>query len=78
MDIQKEDLHLLVDLVDDKDTRLVYDLIRAVIDQNDREMLEIYHTTPSPDLEEKIYRPANHDFNSDDLIDWEDSCLNMV
>ncbi|WP_394238406.1 hypothetical protein [Niallia oryzisoli] len=78
MDIHREDLHLLVDLVEDKDTKLVYDLIRAVIDNSEREIvLEPYHT-PSPVVNEGIYTPAHHTIDSDELIDWEDSCLNMM
>ena len=34
MSICKEDLHLLVDLVNDNDTKLVYDLIRVVIEKD--------------------------------------------
>ena len=34
MSIRKEDLHLLVDLVNDNDAKLVYDLIRVVIEKN--------------------------------------------
>ena len=33
MSIRKEDLHLLVDLVNDNDAKLVYDLIRVVIEK---------------------------------------------
>jgi hypothetical protein len=33
MSIRKEDLHLLIDLVPDNDTKLVYDLISVVIEK---------------------------------------------
>ena len=33
MSIRKEELHLLVDLVDDRDTKFVYDLISVVIEK---------------------------------------------
>ena len=35
MSIRKEELHKLVDLVSDKDIKLVYDLISVVIETND-------------------------------------------
>lgn len=78
MGIHKEDLHMLVDLVDDKDTKLVFDLISAVIENSEREIVLEPYYTPSPEIEEKMYTPTNHNIDNDDLIDWENSCLNMV
>lgn len=41
MSIRKDKLHKLVDLVSDKDTKLVYDLISVVIEKNDEKEVEI-------------------------------------
>ncbi|MFZ2464873.1 MAG: hypothetical protein WAW77_14905 [Caldibacillus thermoamylovorans] len=39
MSIRKEDLHFLVDLIDDKDTKLVYDLIKVVLEKDNQKKL---------------------------------------
>ena len=73
MSIRKEDLHLLVDLVNDKDAQLVYDLIRVVIEKNnDKEIVVEADNSPITEKEKKILKQAEIDIENDDLIDWDD------
>lgn len=73
MSIRKEDLHLLVDLVDDKDTKLVYDLIKVVLEKdNEKEIVVEADNSPLTEKEKKILQEAEHDIRKDNLIDWDD------
>jgi hypothetical protein len=73
MRIHKEDLHLLVDLVNDKDTKLVYDLISVVIEKNnEKEIVVEADNSPLTEKEKKILKQAEIDIENDDLIDWDD------
>jgi predicted DNA binding protein len=73
MSIQKEDLHLLIDLVNEKDTKLVYNLLRVVIEkQNEKETIVEADNAPLTEKEKKILKQAEVDIENDDLIDWED------
>ncbi|EKN66479.1 hypothetical protein BABA_15257 [Neobacillus bataviensis LMG 21833] len=73
MSIRKEDLHLLVDLVSEKDTKLVYDLIRVVIEKNnEKEIVVEADNSPLTEKEKKILKQAEVDIDNDDLLDWDD------
>lgn len=73
MSIRKEDLHLLVDLVNEKDTKLVYDLIRVVIEKNkEKDIIVEADNSPLTEKEKKILKQAEVDIENDDLIDWDD------
>lgn len=73
MSIHKEDLHLLVDLVNDMDTKLVYDLISVVIEKNnEKEIIVEADNSPLSEKEKKILKEAEIDIENDDLIDWDD------
>lgn len=73
MSIRKEDLHLLVDLVNDKDTKLVYDLIKVVIEKNDdKDIVVEADNSPLTEKEKKILKQAEIDIENNDLIDWDD------
>ncbi len=73
MSIRKEDLHLLVDLVNDNDTRLVYDLIRGVLEKDHgKEIIVEADNSPLTEQEKKILKQAEMNIKSDDLVDWDD------
>jgi hypothetical protein len=73
MSIRKEDLHLLVDLVKDNDAKLVYDLIRVVIEKDHGEDIIIEaDNSPLTDKEKKILKQIEIDIENDDLVDWDD------
>lgn len=73
MSIRKEDLHLLVDLVNEKDTKLVYDLIRVVIEKNnEKDIIVEADNLPLTEKEKKILKQAEIDIENEDLIDWDD------
>lgn len=73
MSIQKEYLHLLIDLVNEKDTKLVYDLISDVIEKNnEKEIIVEADNSPLTEKEKKILKQADLDIKNDDLIDWDD------
>ncbi|MDQ0220745.1 hypothetical protein ELQ35_02140 [Peribacillus cavernae] len=72
MSIRKEDLHLLVDLVTDNDAKLVYDLIRVVIDKDDEKDIIVEADNSLTDQEKKILKQADIDIKNDDLVDWDD------
>ena len=68
MNIRKEDLHLLVDLVNDNDTKLVYDLIRAVIEKDHgKEIIVEADNSPLTEQEKKILKQAEIDIKSDGM-----------
>ena len=69
MSIRKEDLHLLVDLVNDNDTKLVYDLIRVVIEKDHgKEIIVEADNSPLTEQEKKILKQAEIDIKNDDLL----------
>ena len=73
MSIRKEDLHLLVDLVNDNDAKLVYDLIRVVIEKDQgKEIIVEADNSPVTEKEKKIIKQAEIDIKNDDLVDWDD------
>ena len=73
MSIRKEDLHLLVDLVNDNDAKLVYDLIRVVIEKDDgKEIVVEADNSPVTEQEKTILKQAEIDIKNDDLVDWDD------
>ena len=73
MSIRKEDLHLLVDLVNDNDAKLVYDLIRVVIEKDQgKEIIVEADNSPVTEQEKKILKQAEIDIKNDDLVDWDD------
>lgn len=72
MSIRKEDLHFLVDLVKEKDTKLVYDLIKVVIEKdNEKEIVVEADHSPLTEEEKKILKQAEIDIENDDLVDWD-------
>jgi hypothetical protein len=73
MSIRKEDLHFLVDLVNDTDTKLVYELIRVVIEKDHgKEIIVEADNSPLTEKEKKIIKQVEIDIENDDLIDWDD------
>jgi hypothetical protein len=73
MSIRKEDLHLLIDLVNDKDTKLVYDLIRVVIEKDtEKEIIVEADNSPLSEKEKKILKQAEIDIKNDNFINWDD------
>lgn len=73
MSTYKKDLHLLVDLVKDKDAKLVYDLIRVVIEKDhEKDIIVEADNSPLTDLEKKILNQVDLDLENDDLVDWDD------
>lgn len=73
MSIRKEDLHLLIDLVPDNDTKLVYDLISVVIEKDHgKEIIVEADNSPLSEKEKKILKQIDIDIENDDLIDWDD------
>lgn len=73
LSIRKEDLHILVDLVNDKDTKLVYDLIRVVIDKdNEKEVIVEADNSPLTEKEKKILKETENDIKNGELIEWDD------
>jgi hypothetical protein len=73
LSIQKEDLHLLIDLVNEKDRNLVYHLLRVVIEkESGKEMIIEADNSPLTEKEKKILKQIEMDIEKDNLIDWED------
>ncbi|MFJ5621615.1 hypothetical protein ACIQD3_02570 [Peribacillus loiseleuriae] len=88
MSIRKEDLHSLVDLVNEKDAKLVYDLIKVVIEKDaklvydlikvviekdhEKEIIVEADNSPLTKQEKKLLKQVKMDIKNDDLIDWED------
>ncbi|GIN58081.1 hypothetical protein [Lederbergia ruris] len=73
MSIRKEDLHRLIDLVNDNDTKFVYDLIKVVIEKDsEKEIVVEADNTPLTRQEKEILKQANTDIENEDLIDWQD------
>lgn len=73
MSIHKEDIHLLVDLVNEKDNKLVYELIKVVIEkEQDKPIIVEADNSPLTEKEKKILEQAETDIKNDNLIDWDD------
>ena len=73
MNIRKEDLHLLIDLVHENDTKLVYDLISVVIEkEHGKEIIVEADNSPLSEKKKKILKQVESDIKNDDLIDWDD------
>ncbi|MDG5790149.1 hypothetical protein QA612_22170 [Evansella sp. AB-P1] len=73
MSVRKEELHKLVDQVKEKDAKLVYDLIKVVIDKdNEDNLVASADNSPLSESEKKVLKQAEIDIENDDLLDWED------
>lgn len=73
MSVRKEDLHSLIGLVNDKDTKLVYNLIRFVIEKNNEEEIIVEaDNSPLTEREKRILKKVKAEIESDDLVDWDD------
>lgn len=73
MSIRKEDLHKLVELVNDNDTKLVYDLITVVIEKDQKEEIIVEaDNSPLTKKEKEILKEAKIDIENDDLVNWND------
>jgi hypothetical protein len=73
MSIRKEDLHLLVDLVNDKDAKLVYDFIKVIIEKDkEKEIIVEADNSPLTEKEKKILKQVEIDIKKNDLVDWDD------
>lgn len=73
MSIRKEDLHKLVELVNDNDTKLVYDLITVVIEKDQKEEIIVEaDNSPLTKKEKEILKEAEIDIENDDLVNWND------
>jgi hypothetical protein len=73
MRIRKEELYLLVDLVNEKDTKLVYDLNSVVIEKNkEKDIIVEADNSPLTEKEKKILKQAEMDTEYEDPIDWDD------
>ena len=63
----------MLDLVNEKDAKLVYDLIRVVIEKDhEKEIIVEADHSPLNEQEKKILKQAEIDIENDNLIDWED------
>ncbi|MGD6968748.1 hypothetical protein ACQCVP_20220 [Rossellomorea vietnamensis] len=59
--------------MNEKDTKLVYNLLRVVIEkQNEKETIVEADNAPLTEKEKKILKQAEVDIENDHLIDWED------
>ena len=64
LSIRKEDIYQLVDMVSEGDTKLVYDLIKTVIENN---IVVEADNSPLTEQEKEIIASEN-----DELLDWDD------
>lgn len=71
MSIRKEDIHRLVDLVSEHDAKLVYDLIRVIVEKDNEVVVEA-DNSPLTENEKKILKQADIDIKNGDLVDWND------
>jgi hypothetical protein len=69
MSIRKEDLHQLIDLINEHDTKLVYDLIKVVIE---KDIIVEADNSPLTVHERGILKQAAIDIENDELVDWDD------
>jgi hypothetical protein len=73
MSIRKEDIHLLVDLVNDSDAKLVYELIRVVIEKDhEKKMIVEADNSPLTENEKKLIKQIEIDIENDEIVDWDD------
>ncbi|MBU9722740.1 MULTISPECIES: hypothetical protein [Bacillaceae] len=73
MSIRKEELYRLVDQVKEKDAKLVYDLIKVVIEKdNEDNIIVSADNSPITESERKILKQAKSDIENDDLLNWEE------
>lgn len=68
MSIRKEDLHQLIDLINEHDTKLVYDLIKVVIE---KDIIVEADNSPLTMPEREILKQAFIDIENDELLDWD-------
>ncbi|MEW9672882.1 hypothetical protein [Ammoniphilus sp. 3BR4] len=75
MSIRKEDLHKLVDLLDDKHNQPAYDLLRKLIKGDivliDGKVVE-FDDAPMTEEEKKLTEKAMKDYDNGECIDWEE------
>ena len=69
MSIRKEDLHQLIDLINEHDTKLVYDLIKVVIE---KDIIVEADNSPLTVQERGILKQASIDIENDELVNWDD------
>ena len=69
MSIRKQDLHQLIDLINEHDTKLVYDLIKVVIE---KDIIVEADNSPLTVQERGILKQASIDIENDELVDWDD------
>jgi hypothetical protein len=73
MSIEKKDLYRLVDLVKEEDAKLVYDLIKVVIEKDgEKNIIVEADNSPLTEEEKKVMKQAKIDIERDDLVNWED------
>ncbi len=72
MSIRKEDLYKLIELFDENDTKLAYDLIQGVIEKDNKEELIVEaDNSPLTVNEKNILEQAEIDIKNNDLVDWD-------
>lgn len=69
MSIRKEDLHQLVELVNEHEVKFVYDLIKGVLE---KDLIVETDNSPLTEQEINLIKENTSDINSDELIDWDD------
>lgn len=69
MSIRKEDLHKLVDLVNEQDVKFVYDLIKVVLE---KDIIVEADNSPLSEQEMKILEGVSYNIENEELIDWKD------
>ncbi|MFS0821336.1 hypothetical protein [Bacillus sp. 1P02SD] len=71
--VKKEDLHRLIDLIDENDNEPVYDLLQKVIDKKvnfaDGLLVE-YDDSPLTEEEKKKIEKAEKEIQEGEFIDW--------
>jgi len=71
--VKKEDLHRLIDLIDENDNEPVYDLLQKVIDKKvnfaDGLVVE-YDDSPLTEEEKKKVEKAEKEIQEGEFIDW--------
>ncbi len=73
MSIRKEDLHTLIDLVNERDRKLIYNLIKVVIEKDHEKDISVEaDNSPLTDREKEILKQANIDIENGELVDWDD------
>lgn len=78
--VKKEDLHRLIDLIDEKDNEPVYDLLQKVIDKKinfaDGLVVE-YDDSPLTEEEKRKVEKAEKEIQEGEFIYWNDLKSNL-